>query len=80
MLGTLDVNIQIDSVGGKIEFKAVGGLEQKVILGMTFCKDFDFEMSVGRGVWRIQGEEWHSVTTLGKRGGKRKNYLCGMCH
>ena len=63
VLGALHVNIEIDSVVRKIEFKAVEDLEQEAILGMDFCKDFDFELKLGRGVWRIRGGEWHSFTT-----------------
>ena len=63
VLGAVEINIEIDSVVRKIEFKADGDIEQEVILSMDFCKDFDFEMNLGQGIWKVWGGAWHSFAT-----------------
>ena len=55
VLGAFEVNIELESVVRKIQFKAFGDLEQEIILGMDFCRDFDFEIKLGQGVWKIGG-------------------------
>ncbi|OXU18445.1 hypothetical protein TSAR_000767 [Trichomalopsis sarcophagae] len=48
-------------IGGKeqgISFKAAPSLEQPMILGMDFCKKFDCDVRLRRGLWRTEESEW----------------------
>ena len=41
-------------------FKAVPELEQKVILGMDFCKLFNVDIKTGEGLWKVKDGEWRT--------------------
>ena len=64
-LGALDVVLEIDAVFEKLCFKAVPELEQKIILGMDFCKLVGIEIKTGEGIWRIAEGEWRAFAEAG---------------
>ena len=65
VLGALEVHIEIDSRIKRVNFRATADLDQEMILGMDFCKDFGFELKLGEGQWRIEGGEWHAFSGKG---------------
>ena len=60
VLGILNTMLEIDGHTGKIAFKAINELEQEMILGMDFCRVFDCDTRLGRGLWRVQEGSWHA--------------------
>ena len=65
VLGALEVHIEIDSRIKRVNFRATADLDQEMILGMDFCKDFGFELKLGEGQWRIEGGDWHAFSGKG---------------
>ena len=70
-MGVLNVMHEIDQQAKPLPMKALQNLDQEIILGMDFCKLFDVDAQLGRGVWRVRkgrsrpfaktGEEKNSV-------------------
>ena len=52
-LGNLPLTVEVDSKSERITFRAIAELEQELILGMDFCRLFDFDTHLGHGVLRV---------------------------
>ena len=58
-LGNLPLKVEVDDKSELIVFRAIAELEQELISGMDFCRLFDVDTRLGRGVWRVHDGEWH---------------------
>ena len=58
-LGNLPLKVEVDGNSKKIVFRAIAELEQELILRMDFCRLFDVDTRVGKGVWRVHDGKWH---------------------
>ena len=59
-LCNLLLKVEVDGKSELIVFRAISELEQELILGIDFCRLFDVDTRLGRGVWRVHDGEWHS--------------------
>ena len=70
VLGILKIILEIDGAAQVLETKAVSALDHDVILGMDFCRDWDIESKLGRGLWRAKEGKWRKFVTGDDEGGK----------
>ena len=68
-LGTIKVVFEVEGMTESIEFKAVHNLDQEIILGMDFCRKFDCDTRLGRGLWRLREGEWRPFADGNSDGG-----------
>ena len=57
-LGNLPLTIEVEGRTECVVFRVIAELEQDLILGMDFCRRFDVDTRLGRGVWRACEGEW----------------------
>ena len=66
VLGVLNVMIEIDHHAAPLPMKALHNLDQEIILGMDFCKLFNVDAQLGRGVWRVREGRWRPFAKTGE--------------
>ena len=65
-MGILNVMLEVDHIAKPLPMKALHNLDQEIILGMDFCKLYDVDAQLGRGVWRVREGRWRPFAKTGK--------------
>ena len=68
-LGVMKVMLEVEGVTDTVDLKAVHNLDQEMILGMDFCRTFDCDTRLGRGLWRVREGEWRPFASGDDAGG-----------
>ena len=66
IMGVLNVMLEIDHQAKPLPMKALHNLDQEIILGMDFCKAFDVDAELGRGVCRVREGRWRPFARTGE--------------
>ena len=66
VMGVLNVMLEIDHIAKPLPMKALHNLDQEIILGMDFCKLYDVDTQLGRGVWRVREGRWRPFAKTGE--------------
>ena len=53
LMGVLNVMLEVDHIAKPSLMKALHNLDQEIILGMDFCKLYDVDAQLGRGLWKV---------------------------
>ena len=58
VMGLLNVMLEVNHLAKPLPMKALHNLDQEIILGMDFCKLYDIDAQLGRGVGRAREGRW----------------------